>query len=113
MQLAYGGRDISLQVSIGALGIAMGYFQNLVAVVAAMQDNLPVSYWNAFGAAIFLVSATTFAIAALSYRRVRIDVDGLVRRIQARRVGVMPPYEQGQPVPVEEAIATDASSTIR
>lgn len=113
MRLAYGGRDVSLEISIGALGVAMGYFQNFIAAITALQSNMPIGYWNAAGAAIFLISATAFIIAALSYRRTRVDVDGLIERIRARKTGVMPPYEQGRPVPVELAISTDASSTTR
>lgn len=113
MQLATGGQDISLQVSIGALGVAMGYFQNLVSVVGSVQDSSPIGTWQALGAGIFIVATTTFIVATLYYRRTSSDVRSLIEKIKNRKVGVMgePPYVSGKPFPGDPSISTGTSST--
>jgi hypothetical protein len=116
MQIAQGGRDISLPISTTALGVAMGYFQNFVSVVAAMRAGLPVDNWDGAGSGIFLVAATTFLIAIFSYRRTKFDMNALIARIRNRKVGVMAepgrPFAGGEPFPGDPSISTDTSSTI-
>lgn len=113
MQLASGGNDISLQVSVGALGVAVGTFQNIVNVTGAIQDGLPINGLQASAAGLFLVAATAFVIAALYYRRTSASVGKLTDKIRDRKVYRMAdrPYEGGKPFPGDPDIPTDVSST--
>lgn len=116
MQLAHGGRDRSLEIAIGALGVAAGFFQNFAKIIALLSASQALPPWDALGALFFVVAATTAITFLLSYRRNNTQTDDLVAQIKGRKVGriVEPgrPYVAGQPVaPVTSVEQVSASTT--
>lgn len=102
MQLAHGGRDVSLEVALAGLGIAAGFVQNLAFSVSAIIGGRVPSIWDAIGAAIFFVAASVSTVTLLYFIRNRTGVSSIVAAIKDRPVGhmmpTMAPYTGGEPV---------------
>lgn len=115
MQLVRGGSDMSLQIAIGAFGIAAGYAQNMVAVIAAITADKPIGGWNGFGAAAFLLAFAVFIYASFLHRNNHTSMSDLVRNIRSRKLGLMAvpenPYEGGAPFAGDPAIPANVSVT--
>ena len=114
-QLERGGSSVYLEVAIGAAGMAVGLFQNLVKTVSSVQEGSPVEVGQVIGAALFLVAATTTVICLITYFRTRGNVSSLVGQIRARKIGVMTepgkPFASGELFELDESIPTETSST--
>ena len=115
MELARGGQDRSLEIAIGAAGVAFGYFQNFASAIGRMEAAEPLSRWEAAGAGIFIISATAAIIFLAHYRKNGTRLDDLLTRIKSRKVGRMAepgtPYVGGEPVPESTAMEQVSAST--
>lgn len=116
MQLAHAGHDRSLEIAIGALGVAAGFFQNFANVIALLWASQALPRWDALGALFFVVSVTTAITFLLSFRRNNSQTVDLITQIKSRKVGriVEPgrPYVEGEPVaPVTSVDQASASTT--
>ncbi|MFC6487539.1 hypothetical protein [Nitratireductor sp. GCM10026969] len=116
MQLAHSGRNRSLEIAIGSLGVAAGFFQNFANVIGRMWASQPLPNWDAVGALFFVVAATTTITFLISYRRNNTDTEDLITKIKSRKVGriVEPgkPYVAGEPIaPVPSMEQVSASTT--
>jgi len=113
MIIANGGKDVSLQICIGAFGVAFGYAQNLFKVVTDIKTSTPVEPWQGIGAAIFLAATAAFVLTAFYHQRTSIGVGNLIAQIRSRKVGVMgePPFVGGEPFAGDPSISTETSST--
>jgi hypothetical protein len=115
MRLAEGGRDISLQISLAALGVAVGLSQNLFSAISAIREASPIGQGTAVGAGICIAAGTLFVSAMLVHRRNGANVNALLDKIRNRKTGVMVergnPYAGGAPFSGDPSMPAETSAT--
>lgn len=113
MQVASGGKDLSLEISIAGAGVAFGYFQNFWVAAGAVIFAEPVGHWTAAGALIFVTAATVTVVAAVYHKGRSRGLAELLDGIRSRKVGTMAdrPYIEGEPFRADPTKPEPASTT--
>lgn len=101
MQIAQGGRDVSLDVALGCLGIAAGFSQNLAFAISGISRGTLPSVWDVVGSGVFLIAATAAIVTFLYFLRSGRRLTTIIDEIRNRPVGLMgpvaSPYVSGKP----------------
>ncbi len=77
-------RNTSWDIALTCIGIVIGFAQNFLSAIDAVNSNLPISAWDAIGSCIFLLGVGVGTYSGVHWFRGKGDLKEAIRQLKSR-----------------------------